>query len=131
VARFVNDKQKERFVKTLPCVLWLPVLLALAGCGTINTVFRPDAVTSQNLKDSRSHCDNVPRIYSGVIYGFCTLDGEPKPEKSLNDQSLSDHAGNAFPIIAIEFVASGVLDTLALPYTIYRQNKDGSIEIYR
>lgn len=112
-------------------VLLTASLLFLSGCGTINTVFRPDAVASQNLKDSRSHCENVPRIYSGVIYGFCTLNGEPKPEKSLNDQSVLNSAGNSIPVIAIEAVASGVLDTLVLPYTIYRQSKDGSIEIYR
>ncbi len=112
-------------------VLWLAASLALAGCGTINTVFRPDAVASQNLKDSRSHCENVPRIYSGVIYGFCTLNGEPAPDKSLKDKSLIDHGGGALPILAAELVLSGVLDTLVLPYTIYRQNTDGSIEIYR
>ena len=112
-------------------VWWFAMSFLLAGCGTINTVFRPDAVASQNLKDSRSHCENVPRIYSGVIYGFCTLNGEPAPDKSLKDKTLSDSDGNAFPIIAIEFIGSGVLDTLVLPYTIYRQNKDGSIEIFR
>lgn len=112
-------------------VLLVSSLLLASGCGTINTVFRPDAVASQNLKESRSHCENVPRIYSGVIYGFCTLNGEPKPEKSLNEQSFSGFTGNAFPILAIEAIASGVMDTLVLPYTIYRQNKDGSIEIYR
>jgi uncharacterized protein YceK len=112
-------------------VVCLAGLLALAGCGTINTVFRPDAVASQNLKDSRSHCENVPRIYSGVIYGFCTLNGEPAPDKNLKDASLIDHGGGALPIIAIEFIGSGVLDTLVLPYTIYRQSKDGSIEIFR
>lgn len=118
-------------MRHLSRVIWLIAILALVGCGTINTVFRPDAVASQNLKNSRSHCENVPRIYSGVMYGFCTLNGEPKPERSLNDPSLSNSSGNALPIIAIEFLGSGVLDTLVLPYTIYRQNKDGSIEIYQ
>ena len=111
--------------------LWCVVALLLCGCGTINTVFRPDAVASQNLKDSRSHCESVPRIYSGVVYGFCTLNGQPEPEKSLSGVSLSDSSGGLLPVVAIEFVASGVLDTLVLPYTIYRQNKDGSIEIFR
>ena len=112
-------------------VVWLALCFLLAGCGTINTVFRPDAVASQNLKDSRSHCENVPRIYSGVIYGFCTLNGEPAPDKSLKDVNLMDHGGSMLPIVAVEFVASGVLDTLVLPYTIYRQGRDGSIEILR
>ncbi|QHF42693.1 hypothetical protein PspS35_02400 [Pseudomonas sp. S35] len=112
-------------------VLWLALCVPLAGCGTINTVFRPDVVASQNLKASGSHCENVPRIYSGVIYGFCTLNGEPAADKSLKDSSLISHGGGLLPVIAVEFVASGVLDTLVLPYTIYRQNKDGSIEIFR
>jgi len=35
------------------------------------------------------------------------------------------------PIFAAELVGSGLLDTLVLPYTVYRQNRDGSIEIFR
>ena len=112
-------------------VLLAATLLMLCGCGTINTVFRPDAVASQNLKESRSYCENIPRIYSGVIYGFCTLNGEPAPDKSLRGVNLMDHGGSMLPIVAVEFVASGVLDTLVLPYTIYRQGRDGSIEIFR
>lgn len=118
-------------MKIASTVLWASVCVSLAGCGTINTVFRPDAVASQNLKESRSNCESVPRIYSGVIYGFCTLNGEPKPEKSLSDKGVLGHDGSVLPIVAVEFVASGVLDTLVLPYTVYRQTKDGSIEIYR
>lgn len=83
--------------------------------------FRPDVVTSQNLKDSRSHCENVPRIYSGVMYGFLCPPMAGKPE-NLNDTPSDDHGPGAVPVIAIEFVASGVLDTL-LPYTIYRRGQ--------
>ncbi|KAF1033091.1 MAG: hypothetical protein GAK37_00232 [Pseudomonas sp.] len=102
------------------------LLFGLSGCGTINTVFRPDTVASQNLKETHSYCENVPRIYSGVIYGFCTLNGEPDSKK----EQVRDATG-AWPVFVAEFVASGVLDTLVLPYTVYRQNRDGSIEIYR
>ncbi|AMN78552.1 MULTISPECIES: YceK/YidQ family lipoprotein [Pseudomonas] len=112
-------------------VVWLVLCCLLTGCGTVTTVFRPDAVASQNLKDSRSHCENVPRIYSGVIYNFCTLNGEPAPDKSLTSNSLKDHSGAALPFVAVDFIASGVVDTLVLPYTLYRQSKDGSIEIFR
>ncbi|TFY94255.1 YceK/YidQ family lipoprotein [Pseudomonas nabeulensis] len=119
-------------MKTTSKVMWgVAMTCCLAGCGTITTVFRPDAVASQNLKDSRSHCENVPRIYSGVVYGFCALNGEPAPDKSLESNSLISHGGGALPIVAVEFVASGVLDTLLLPYTIYLQHQDGSIEIFR
>ncbi|QJI32398.1 YceK/YidQ family lipoprotein [Pseudomonas sp. ADAK18] len=102
------------------------IALSTAGCGTLNTVFREDAVASQNLKDLRSHCENVPRVYSGVVYDFCSLNGEPNSNGNMAAQHV-----NSVPWVAIDFVASGVLDTLVLPYTIYRQSKDGSIEIFR
>ena len=107
-------------------LLLAAMVLSITGCGTINTVFRPDAVASQNLKESRSYCENVPRIYSGVIYGFCTLNGAPDTTK----EHTRDASGS-LPIFAAELLASGLLDTLVLPYTVYRQNKDGSIEILR
>jgi len=107
-------------------VLLAAIALSTAGCGTINTVFREDAVASQNLKDLRSHCENVPRVYSGVVYDFCSLNGEPNSNKSMENQQIA-----SVPWVAIDFVTSGILDTLVLPYTIYRQNKDGSIEIFR
>lgn len=131
LSRFRPFRQEEAYVSRGTKVLWVVTLLFLSGCGTINTVFRPDAVASQNLKDSRSHCENVPRIYSGVIYNFCTLNGEPAPDKSLTSNSLKDHSGAALPFVAVDFIASGVVDTLVLPYTLYRQSKDGSIEIFR
>ena len=34
-------------------ILLVAAVLVLSGCGTINTVFRPDAVASKSLKDSR------------------------------------------------------------------------------
>jgi uncharacterized protein YceK len=33
------------------------------------------------------------------------------------------------PLIFFDLVASGVLDTIILPYTIYRQSEDGSLWI--
>lgn len=112
-------------------VLLVAVVLVLSGCGTINTVFLPDTVASKSLKDSRSHCDSVPRIYSGVMYGFCYLNSEPKPEKSVEDPTFGQRQSNIFPVMAIEALASGLADTLVLPYTVYRQSKDGNIEIYQ
>jgi uncharacterized protein YceK len=34
------------------------------------------------------------------------------------------------PFVLLDMTLSGVLDTVALPYTIYRQGVDGSIRIY-
>ncbi|OLF53187.1 YceK/YidQ family lipoprotein [Pseudomonas chlororaphis] len=100
----------------------LPVLL-LAGCGTIDTVFRADSVASEKLKERKSYCGGVPRIYSGVTYDFCSLHA-PVPE---NGRTTIGPASTQSMLIDIAF--SSVLDTLLLPYTIYQQQADGSLII--
>ncbi len=93
--------------------------LVLSGCGSINTVLRGDEVTSRELIDQKSYCATVPRIYSGVYYDFCLLNAPPQPSRD----------GYAMPGLLIDAAVCAVLDTVALPYTIYRQNQDGSIDI--
>lgn len=44
--------------------------LMLAGCGTVQTVVRSDQVAANDLREIKSHCSAVPRIYSGVTYDF-------------------------------------------------------------
>jgi len=95
--------------------------LTLAGCGTIQTVVRSDEAAANSRKKQNSFCGSVPRIYSGVTYDFCTLHAPPGP--GIDEQTMS----NANPIVLIDAVISGALDTLLLPYTIYRQQVDGSI----
>ncbi|BBP71096.1 hypothetical protein PHLH6_31000 [Pseudomonas sp. Seg1] len=92
----------------------------LGGCGTVQTVARSDQVAVDDLKRSKSYCGAVPRIYSGVMYDFCTLHAPIGEGNAYNA---------ALPGWAIDAVASGVLDTLLLPYTIYKQQADGSIVI--
>jgi len=95
--------------------------LLIAGCGTINTVAREDSVTRRNLEEINSYCESIPRVYSGAAYDFCTLYGPPAPGYGNG----SSRVGEVFT----DFVFSGLLDTLALPYTIYRQSSDGNINI--
>ncbi|MHC8343846.1 YceK/YidQ family lipoprotein [Pseudomonas sp. RT6P73] len=97
--------------------------LMLAGCGTVQTVIRGDEVAAKSLQDQKSYCGAVPRIYSGVTYDFCTLNA---PLEKGRDAQVHD---NAPAIVLIDVVLSGALDTLFLPYTIYRQQADGSIII--
>ncbi|WIE48410.1 YceK/YidQ family lipoprotein [Pseudomonas sp. GM17] len=97
--------------------------LMLSGCGTIDTVFREDAVASEKLKERKSYCGGVPRIYSGVTYDFCSLHA-PEPENGTT------HTGPASnQAMLLDMAVSGVLDTLLLPYTIYQQQTDGSLII--
>ena len=97
--------------------------LLLAGCGTIQTVVRGDEVAAESLKEQKSYCGAVPRIYSGVSYDFCSLNAPLK--KGLDAQDHTD----APAVVLIDVVMSSALDTLLLPYTIYRQQADGSIVI--
>ena len=102
--------------------VWLVVAgLSLAGCGTINTVYYEDKLASNNPQIKKSYCGALPRIYSGVFYDFCVLHG-PAETNAPDDQ----RAG-AWPVLDI--IPSLVLDTLHLPYTIFRQSTDGSIEL--
>lgn len=97
--------------------------LLLSGCGTINTVFRSDEVAGHNLKERKTYCDSIPRVYSGVFYDLCVL------HAPTNEGKKYSATVGFFPLEIIDFIPSGVLDTLVLPYTIYRQNVDGNIEI--
>jgi uncharacterized protein YceK len=96
--------------------------LALSGCGTAVTVLQDDAETAKDLRQRQTYCQSVPRAYSGLVYDFCILNSPP-----------SYTAGGAqvgfIPLIFFDLVASGVLDTIILPYTIYRQSEDGSLWI--
>jgi uncharacterized protein YceK len=100
---------------------FLLAAVMLAGCGTVQTVMRGDEVAAKSLKERKSYCGAVPRIYSGVTYDFCTLNA---PLEKGRDAEVHD---NAPAIVLIDVVLSGALDTLLLPYTLYRQQADGSI----
>ncbi|RON80996.1 YceK/YidQ family lipoprotein [Pseudomonas fluorescens] len=95
--------------------------LMLAGCGTVQTVVNSDQDAAAYLKEKKSYCGAVPRIYSGVTYDFCLLHAE-RP-----DDVDAFNYDNATPGLLVDAAASGVLDTLFLPYTIYKQHADGSI----
>jgi uncharacterized protein YceK len=97
--------------------------LIIAGCGTVQTVMRGDEVAAKSLKERKSYCGAVPRIYSGVTYDFCILNA---PLEKGRDAEVHD---NAPAIVLIDVVLSGALDTLLLPYTLYRQQADGSIMV--
>ena len=99
---------------------FLLVSTLLTGCGTINTVFRDDMVASNKLARWHSHCDSIPRIYSGAALNYCTLDAEPR-------HSVGFDGHPAAPLILFDLALSGVADTVVLPYTIYLQNKRGDI----
>ncbi len=98
--------------------VWCYLLL---GCGTVNTVLKGDEVTRRNLKQEKTYCESIPRVYSGVSYNLCILHGPP--------QHIEVVTLGFIPLQILDFIPSAILDTLALPYTIYRQSEDGNIDI--
>lgn len=119
---FVEQKQSGRFHRKTHGMLLLA--LALTGCGTINTTFRPDSVAGEKLTDWKSNCSSIPRVYSGVMLDFCELNAEPK-------QSSAYQKTNAPEWVLLDMGLSGIADTLLLPYTIYQQNQYGYIDASR
>ncbi|OLU02344.1 YceK/YidQ family lipoprotein [Pseudomonas reinekei] len=94
------------------------ISLALAGCGTVSTVLQDDADAAQGLRKQKTYCQSIPRVYSGLAYDFCILNAPPDP------------TGILVPLVLLDLTLSCALDTVALPYTIYRQGMDGNIQIY-
>ncbi|WP_160285877.1 YceK/YidQ family lipoprotein [Pseudomonas knackmussii] len=108
----------------------LMLVAGLAGCGSMLTVNSEPSADVGELHLGRTYCTQLPRIYSGVAYNFCALYGDPGGAYQ-RDPSLSappaDSQGIYWPLI--DGVLSAATDTLALPYTIFRQQRDGSIEL--
>ncbi|VVP96869.1 hypothetical protein PS918_03775 [Pseudomonas fluorescens] len=94
------------------------ISLALSGCGTVATVLQDDAAAAQGLRRQKTYCQSIPRVYSGLAYDFCVLNAPPDP------------TGVLVPLVLLDLALSGALDTVALPYTVYRQGQDGNISIY-
>ncbi|TDF80697.1 YceK/YidQ family lipoprotein [Pseudomonas sp. H9] len=105
---------------TLKSTLLFAALISLTGCGTLNTVFRDDSVTSNKLARWHSHCDSLPRIYSGAALDFCALNAEPRDWVGFDGHPTA-------PLVALDMALSAVVDTAILPYTVYLQNKYGDI----
>lgn len=107
----------------MKCYALMLMALVLNGCGTVQTVVSSDKQTADSLKREKSYCGAVPRIYSGVTYDFCLMNAEVR-----EGVDTFQHNNANFGIL-IDAAASGVLDTLLLPYTVYKQHADGSIVI--
>ncbi|WP_313738715.1 YceK/YidQ family lipoprotein [Pseudomonas sp.] len=101
--------------------LWMGMTLALAlgGCGTVRTVSN-ESKAVDDLAKWQTNCHTIPRAYSGVAYQFCNLNGLPR---------TGPHWAT-FPIL-LDMAASGIVDTVVLPYTGYQQYRQGNVPIRR
>jgi hypothetical protein len=76
------------------------------------------------LKWSQTHCGALPRVFSGLIYDLCVLNGPPRAEASGH----APHVNNT-PFILLDIMASTVFDVVLLPYTAYYQVAHGNLEL--
>lgn len=95
------------------CVL----AVALSGCGTMRTVSN-ESKAVDDLAQWNSYCPEIPRVYSGIAYQFCNLTGPER--KGVHSDPYE---------ILIDMAASGIADTLVLPYTSYQQYTRGNMVI--
>jgi len=91
----------------------------LSACGSLTTVGSSNQEIASSLKRQGTYCENIPRVYSGVAYDFCHL-------HSSRDRVYIDWYLGFY---LIDGLASGLVDTMLLPYTSYKQYKDGSLSI--
>lgn len=103
--------------------LLVPVVMCLNACATVKTL--PPSTSHVDIEHhgKRSYCQSIPRVYSGFSYNLCKLHGEPSRLPNLGDSF------NNVPFFVIDGTFSFVADTIALPYTLYTQNKLGNIDV--
>lgn len=106
-------------------VILIMLAVCVVGCGTFKTTALDEPRIEIGTKSKRSLCTSIPRVYSGVFYNFCWLHRETNPNHSAI-RSTGD-----LPIIAVDTVLSGLMDTILLPYSIYKQAEEGSITVER
>jgi uncharacterized protein YceK len=96
------------------------VLAGIAsGCASVATWTASDPALANFLQDRRTHCDVLPRTYSGFHFDFCWLDSDP--------QRIYGSA----PMILLlgDGALSAIADTFALPVTLVRQRQRGDIPL--
>jgi len=86
-------------------ILLILVLLCSSGCATIYT-------QAADI-DCDNKCYNISHIYSGTSSDLCEI------------QSNTSSPLNGYILVDLPF--SFVLDTVILPFTIYKQNTKGSL----
>ena len=105
----------------------LLIAAACSGCGTIRTVgAENDDGMQVRYAGKHSYCESMPRLYSGVAYDFCILNGPPAGA-SANPSGAVDQL--PWPIADIPL--SIVADSVVLPYTLYTQIRYGNIPVSR
>jgi uncharacterized protein YceK len=100
--------------------IWLAfAVLSLTACGTVTTLSNSDYEIASKLKRQNSNCESIPRVYSGVSYNVC----------KMNSNKNSIYFDWLLGFYLLDSVASAATDTVALPFTVFSQEKNGNLMI--
>jgi hypothetical protein len=91
------------------------------GCASIATWHYSDGSLATFLQNRRTHCESLPRVYSGFYLDFCWLDSEPQRVYGSAPMAL----------LIVDGLLSGIADTIALPVTAVQQRQRGGIPLAR
>ncbi|WP_343577511.1 MULTISPECIES: YceK/YidQ family lipoprotein [Pseudomonas] len=106
----------------------LLIAAGVAGCGSVRTLSSDNVAKVDDLDLRGTACgDKLPRVYGGVVYNVCVLSGDGHRRGG----ALYRFGLMEYPAPVIDMGLSAVADTLVLPYTLYRQNRDGDIQMLR
>ena len=103
--------------------LLMGLMMAISSCSTVTTIAPKNNSVNMGRLGHNSHCNEIPRIYSGVSYVGCLFYSEPNRERR-NGADFDEVCA-----AVVDGVFSLVADTAVLPYTIYRQSVDGNIKV--
>jgi uncharacterized protein YceK len=101
-------------------ILLMSTVILLHGCGTLQTLNPADNHVEISLSGMKSHCETIPRVYSGTCFEACKFIGEP-----IYDGVSWEPGG--LPLFIFDIPLSFITDTLVLPYTVIRQYRVGNI----
>jgi len=106
----------------------LVIAAGVTGCGSVRTLSSDNVAKVDDLQLKGTGCgDTLPRVYGGVVYNICVLSGDGHERGG----PLYRFGLMMYPAPVIDMGLSAVADTLVLPYTLYRQNRDGDIQMLR
>lgn len=106
-------------------VVFVILAVCVTGCGTFRTTGLDEPRIEIGTKTKKSLCTQIPHVYSGVFHNFCWMHREANPNYS------SIRTTGDLPLIVVDTVLSGMMDTILLPYSIYQQAELGSIKVDR
>lgn len=99
----------------------LMLVTGCTGCASIATWHYSDPALASFLQNRRTHCDSLPRTYSGFYFDYCWLNSDP--------QRIYGSAPMA--LLIVDAFLSSITDTIALPLTVIQQREHGSIPLAR